>query len=265
MLPSALTAKVIQFSAAGLGLSWHPSPLPFPISAQSGAASVAQTVMPVHSQGAAQGLLGRGAGHDAAPPDIGARDLSAYPVASASLFDACALARTGDSRLGRPLIDRATVSNVARLVRGAFGGRVTDTIRPMNAAYGAHYSWHKYGQAIDFVPAGGVNAIDRAQIRALMGQNGVRLIELLGPGDPGHSNHWHIAFARADQVIDRVSPIEGPEDWFVNVAGADAQAMPREADRRAAPASALAVAAKPPPRWDVFATAEWRASKGGGS
>ncbi|MDQ1159608.1 hypothetical protein QE385_004005 [Sphingomonas sp. SORGH_AS 950] len=208
------------------------------------------------AKGAAQDLLSRGADHGAGPLDIEGRDFTRYPVTPASLFDAGAAAHTGDSRLGRPLIDRATVSNVARLVRGAFGGRVTDTIRPMNAAYGARYSWHKYGQAIDFVPAGGVNAIDHAQIRALMGQNGVRLIELLGPGDPGHSDHWHIAFARADQVIDRVSPIEGPEDWFVNVAGADAQAVPKEADRRAAPASALAVAAEPPPQWDIFATAE---------
>lgn len=93
----------------------------------------------------------------------------------------------------------------------------------------------------------------------------MRLIELLGPGDLGHSNHWHLAFARTDQVIDRVPPIEEAEDWFVNVVGADATAIPREADRRAAPASAFAVAAKPPPQSDVFATAEWRASKGGGS
>lgn len=265
MLPAALTAKAVQLCAAGLGLTWHPAPLPYAMAARSEATLVGKPVELARAQANVQDLVILGAGHDADPPDIEARDFSAYPVTPTCAFDACALAHTGDSRLGRPLIDRATVSNVARLVRGAFGGRVTDTIRPMNAAYGARYSWHKYGQAIDFVPAGGVNAIDRAQIRALMGQNGVRLIELLGPGDPGHSNHWHIAFARAGQVIDRVPPIEEAEDWFVNVAGADAQAIPRGADRSTAPASALAVAATPPPQWDVFATAEWHASKGGGS
>ncbi|MFG6284204.1 hypothetical protein ACGVWT_15795 [Sphingomonas sp. S6] len=141
---------------------------------------------------------------------------------------------------------------------------MTDTIRPMNANYGARYSWHKYGQAIDFVPSGGVNSINREQIRALMGQSGVRLIELLGPGDRGHSNHWHIAFARPGQVIDRTRPVEEDEDWIVNVASADAPANPIEADAHGAPSSALTVAAKPPPEWDVFATAAWRASKGGG-
>ncbi|MBB3877294.1 MULTISPECIES: hypothetical protein [Sphingomonas] len=134
----------------------------------------------------------------------------------------------------------------------------------MNANYGARYSWHKYGQAIDFVPSGGVNSINREQIRALMGQSGVRLIELLGPGDRGHSNHWHIAFARPGQVIDRTRPVEEDEDWIVNVASADAPANPIEADAHGAPSSALTVAAKPPPEWDVFATAAWRASKGGG-
>ena len=136
----------------------------------------------------------------------------------------------------------------------------------MNASYGARYSWHKFGQAVDFVPAGGVNSINRDQIRALMGQSGIRLIELLGPSDRGHSNHWHIAFARPGQVIDRTRPIEQDEDWIVNVASADAPAStPVGTEARTAPASVLQTAAKSPPQWDVFGRAEWRASQEGGS
>ncbi|MBB3588382.1 hypothetical protein [Sphingomonas sp. BK481] len=164
--------------------------------------------------------------------------------------------------MGAPL-----VSNVAAIVRRAFGARVTDTIRPMNANYGARYSWHKFGQAVDFVPAGGVDAIDRDQIRALMAQSGIRVIELLGPGDRGHSNHWHVAFARPGQVIDRTRPIEGDEDWLITASQGDAPSSPTPVGVEAptAPASTLAIAAKAPPQWDVFATEEWRAAHGGGS
>lgn len=89
----------------------------------------------------------------------------------------------------------SSVAYVSELVRTVFNARITDTVRPLNATYGATNSYHKHGQAIDFVPRAGLNSIDRAQIRSVMGQAGVRLIELLGPGDRGHNNHWHIAFA----------------------------------------------------------------------
>lgn len=170
MLPSALTAKAVQLCAAGLRLTWHPAPLPYEICAQSEATLVGKPVELADAQASVQDLVVLGAGHDAAPPDIKARDFNAYPVTPTCVFDACALAHTADSRLVRSLIDRATVSDVARLVHGAFDCRVTDTIRPRNAAYGARYRWHKYGQATDFVPAVEVNAINRAQIRALMGR-----------------------------------------------------------------------------------------------
>src|SRR3546814_20618430 len=80
----------------------------------------------------------------------------------------------------------------------AFGGRITDMVRPVDAGYGAKGSYHKTGQAVDFVPRGGVGAISRAQIRALMAANGIRIVELLGPGEPGPSDHWPVAF-RAEE------------------------------------------------------------------
>ncbi len=212
-------------------------------------------------------LIALGADFEAGPLAIRGRDFATYGVTPASVFDACALSHVDDGANATRIGGAPTISNVAALVRRAFGARVTDTIRPMNASYGARYSWHKFGQAVDFVPEGGVQAIDREQIRALMAQSGIRIIELLGPGDRGHANHWHVAFARPGQVIDRTRPIEGDEDWIITVAQSDAPSppMPAGVEAAPAPASTLALAANAPAQWDVFATEEWRAAHGGGS
>ncbi len=89
-----------------------------------------------------------------------------------------------------------TAEAVAGLIARTFDARITDTWRAMNAAYGAEHSFHKYGRAVDFVPRAGLGSIDRAQIRSLMAANGIAITELLGPGDPGHSDHWHVCFRR---------------------------------------------------------------------
>lgn len=154
-----------------------------------------------------------------------------------------------------------TPDSVGNLLLSAFGGRITDTLRPISATYGAVHSYHKIGRAVDFVPRGGVGAITRDQIRALMAANGVRIVELLGPGDPKHSDHWHIAWA-----TDAGAPIEPPDvaqaPWTV------ATYQPQSA-----PVGAYQVAASlntetqdrqdearesAPPSWDVFAQATWR-------
>jgi len=266
MLPVGLTAKAIQLCAAGLGSGVAPLPAAYAISVQAGAALRHEPVTEADAEATVRDLIALGADFVAGPLAISGRDFATYGVTSGSVFDQCALAHIGDATAGMPTGGAPTVSSVTALVRRAFGARITDTIRPMNASYGARYSWHKFGQAVDFVPAGGVNSINRDQIRALMGQSGIRLIELLGPGDRGHSNHWHIAFARPGQVIDRTRPIEEDEDWIVNVASADGPAStPVGTEAHTAPASVLQTAAKAPPQWDVFASAEWRASQGGGS
>ena len=233
----------------------------------AGAVLTHQPVTQADAEATVRDLITLGADFEAGPLAINGRDFATYGVTPKSVFDACALSHVYDGATGTPVVGTSTVSNVAAMVRRAFGARVTDTIRPMNANYGARYSWHKVGQAVDFVPAGGVGSIDRDQIRALMGQSGIRIVELLGPGDRGHSNHWHIAFARPGQVIDRSRPIEGDEDWIITVAQGDALPSPTSAGVEAptAPASTLASAAKAPPPWDVFATQEWRAAHGGGS
>lgn len=266
MLPAGLTAKAIQLCAAGLGMVGA-TPARYAIAVHTGAALYRQPENEADAEATVRDLLDLGADFVAGPLSISGGDFATYGVTPSSVFDACALAHVDERRGVAPRAGGpATISSVTALVRRAFAARITDTIRPMNASYGAPYSWHKFGQAIDFVPAAGVGSITREQIRTLMSASGVRLIELLGPGDRGHSTHWHIAFARPGQVIDEPRPVEGDEDWMVDVAKAAPPRLPyEEAAALAAPAAASQSADKTPPLWDVFAAAQWRTAHGGGS
>ena len=152
---------------------------------------------------------------------------------------------------------------VGRLIIGAFGGRITDTLRPMNATYGAQNSYHKYGQAVDFVPRSGVGAISREQIRSLMATNNISILELLGPGDPGHSDHWHIAFA-TDGRAPLPPTYDAPPAWTVAVARPAEDQNPVAvvaswvAPALATESGSVGTADPAPPAWDVFATAAWQ-------
>jgi hypothetical protein len=171
-----------------------------------------------------------------------------------------------------------TPNRVGQMLLAAFGGRVTDTWRPMNASYGAENSFHKYGQAVDFVPRGGMSAISRAQIRAVMAANGIQLLELLGPGDAGHSDHWHVAFATGvtSPSLSPAPTFEAPQPWSVAVASpASGASEPYQAvaqlvdaslnGEAVAPQAVMASASPPPPppAWDVFATAAWQRQHSG--
>lgn len=162
-----------------------------------------------------------------------------------------------------------TPQSVARLILRRFGGRITDTVRPWNASYGAANSYHKYAQAVDFVPAGGVGAITRAQVRETMASAGLHILELLGPGDPGHSNHWHVAFALGgssppylpgmppemneglDEEKDRTAP-------SMLVASSDGDSSILAPPVNSAETKSPAPPSRPaPPAWDVFARQAW--------
>ena len=187
-----------------------------------------------------------------------------------------AAAATGNAPLtaaARPANVRITTGpvsarGVGQILLDAFGGRITDTVRPMNASYGAANSYHKYGQAVDFVPRGGVRAITRDQIRAVMAANGIRIVELLGPGDPDHDDHWHVAFA----VEGRAPALPPPSPWTVAVAD---MREATDVDTRPTPvllAAATSIgidgetmegAEASPPAWDVFAVADWQRRQSG--
>lgn len=157
-----------------------------------------------------------------------------------------------------------TPNRVGGLLVSAFGGRITDTLRPMNALYGARNSYHKYGQAVDFVPRGGVGAINRDQIRALMAVNGVEIVELLGPGDRDHDDHWHIAYSTGQGAMTPAAP-QSP--WAVAVQSpVPINTVASEGAFRVAASlvpvdgagEAFSDAEPAPPAWDVFGQAAWR-------
>ncbi|WP_282436630.1 MULTISPECIES: transglycosylase SLT domain-containing protein [unclassified Novosphingobium] len=153
--------------------------------------------------------------------------------------------------VGAPAPQHWNAEGVGRLLLSAFGGRVTDTVRPMNAAYGAERSFHKFGQAVDFVPAGGVRAIDKTSIRRVMAANGIEILELLGPGDPGHDDHWHVAFARG---------VGGLSPERMAAAKVRARSEGRGAEVTVSQSEAVAIADEAePPAWDVFAHHAWMA------
>jgi len=94
--------------------------------------------------------------------------------------------------------DAATTSQVSKMLIEAFGGTITSTTG------GKHVkgSYHYRGQAVDFVPAGGMGAISKEQIRALAEGAGLQIKELLGPGDKGHNDHFHLAWAGGKGQMD---------------------------------------------------------------
>ena len=93
-----------------------------------------------------------------------------------------------------------TLSEVTKLVSGVLGGIVTSTTGGKHVKGSYHYS----GQAVDFVPRGGMGALTKDQIRQAFGSAGIQVKELLGPGDKGHDDHFHVAFAKRRQSVEQV-------------------------------------------------------------
>lgn len=66
-------------------------------------------------------------------------------------------------------------------------------------------SYHYRGQAVDFVPAGGMGSMTKVQVRELFESRGIQIAELLGPGDKGHSDHFHVAWKKGKFALDEFS------------------------------------------------------------
>jgi uncharacterized protein YcbK (DUF882 family) len=81
----------------------------------------------------------------------------------------------------------------------------TRTPEQNRAAKGAANSYHLSGQAIDIPLTVNGKPLTKAGIRAALEPLGVVIKELLGPGDKGHSDHFHIAFDKKRRGPDEIA------------------------------------------------------------
>ncbi|MDX3908424.1 MAG: phage tail length tape measure family protein [Sphingobium sp.] len=88
---------------------------------------------------------------------------------------------------------RLTANDVGGLLKGEFGGTITSTTGGKHVPGSYHYK----GEAVDFVPKGGMGSTSKADVRKFLEGQGITLKELLGPGDKDHNDHFHVAFGRS--------------------------------------------------------------------
>lgn len=97
--------------------------------------------------------------------------------------------------------ETVTASAVAKMLREAIPGvQVTSTTGGKHVANSYHY--RPGGQAIDFVPAGGMGSMTKDDVRRIFESRGIDVVELLGPGDKGHSDHFHVAWTKGKLSLD---------------------------------------------------------------
>ncbi|MCP3729251.1 hypothetical protein M9978_02320 [Sphingomonas sp. MG17] len=83
-------------------------------------------------------------------------------------------------------------SEVGAMLKAAFGGTVTSTTGGKHEKGSLHYK----GQAVDYVPAGGMGSVTKTQVRAALEAQGVDVLKVLGPGDKDHDDHFHVSFKK---------------------------------------------------------------------
>lgn len=102
--------------------------------------------------------------------------------------------------------DLATPASITKLLRDALPGvRITSTTGGKHVANSDHYK----GAALDFVPKGGMGSMTKADIREIFEKAGVSIRrnaggveQLFGPGDKGHSDHFHVAWEKGKLAVD---------------------------------------------------------------
>jgi len=102
--------------------------------------------------------------------------------------------------------DAATPASVAALLRRELKGvQITATTNGKHVAGSDHYK----SAAIDFVPKGGMASMTKADVRALFERAGIPIRrnaagveQLFGPGDKGHSDHFHVAWTKGKLALD---------------------------------------------------------------
>lgn len=102
--------------------------------------------------------------------------------------------------------DTLTAASVAKMLRGEMPGvQITNTTRSFadnKRVGGSANSHHLRGNAIDFVPAGGMDSMTKADVRRIFEARGIEVVELLGPGDKNHNDHFHVAWTKGKLSLD---------------------------------------------------------------
>lgn len=124
-----------------------------------------------------------------------------------------------------------------REIARALGTSITSGTRTAaenRAAKGAANSYHLSGQAIDIPLTVNGKPLTKTGIRAALEPLGVQIKELLGPGDKGHSDHFHIAFSKKRRGPDEVAAAQQKaEDKAARLAEAEIDRQQRVADATA--------------------------------
>lgn len=115
------------------------------------------------------------------------------------------------ARAERSATDSAYMKKV--LLEAMPGARVTAT-KDDHAKYVAgtkRVSDHFLDRAIDFVPAGGMGAMNKDEMRQFLENLGIKIRrnaqgveQLFGPGDKGHNDHWHFAWEGSAPSVDKL-------------------------------------------------------------
>jgi hypothetical protein len=107
-------------------------------------------------------------------------------------------------KAGRADPNDATLSQVERVLINKFGGTITSTTGGKHVAGSDHYA----GRAVDFVPAGGMGAVSKEQIRAALQEAGISIrtnkngVEQLFDNDNGKNDHFHVAWQGGKTTVD---------------------------------------------------------------
>ncbi len=103
------------------------------------------------------------------------------------------------TRVRKADAETLTSGSVAKMLRDALPGvHVTSTTGGKHVKNSYHYR----NQAVDFVPAGGMASMSKADVRQIFESRGIDIVELLGPGDRGHSDHFHVAWTKGKLALD---------------------------------------------------------------
>lgn len=108
--------------------------------------------------------------------------------------------RAAEKKDRSTILPPVTLREVTQIISQQLGGIITSTTGGKHVKGSYHYS----GQAVDFVPKGGMGSMSKEDIRAAFTAQGIGIKELLGPGDKDHDDHFHIAFAKRRQSVEQV-------------------------------------------------------------